>query len=384
MNMDTQRYRAALVETLTAQGELSSERVKAAFASVPRHAFVYSFYERQGNIWQQREATASDDWYQQVYRNQALITLVDEAGRVLSSSSQPGIMAQMLELLDLQPGQRVLEIGTGTGYHAALLAAIVGETGQVVTVDIEADIAEKARQHLYAAGCERVQVVHGDGRQGYSAVAPYDRIIATGSSFPVPEAWDEQLTREGIVVCVIQPGMSMAGGVMRAVKTLDGLTGRVVQEACFMPLHQADFRSRPANRPHLTMSEPMIATFTFDTRLFDPAVLWTAAFQFFLYANFPTLHIVEQMRSDERMSTLLYEEQQPQHYVSLSQEKGQDRVELCGAASRSLWTRLIRVYTLWVALDRPTITSYMFKLHPGEQQQLFLSGEKGMVWPFVS
>ena len=82
--------------------------------------------------------------------------------------------------------------------------------------------------------------------------------------------------------------------------------------------------------------------------------------------------------------TLLYEEQQPQQSVAFFQQEGQDRVELCGAASRSLWTRLIRVYTIWVALDRPAITSYLFKMKPGEQQQLYLAGEKGMVWPFIS
>jgi len=384
MNRKTQPYRDALVETLVAQGDLSSEQIKAAFATVPRHLFITASYERQGDAWQQRPAIMSEEWYQRVYRNQALITLVDGAGRVLSSSSQPGIMARMLELLDLQPGKRVLEIGTGTGYNAALLAAIVGESGQVVTVDIEAEIVEGARQHLRDAGYERVQVIHGDGRTGYPPAAPYDRIIATASSFSVPEAWYEQVTPEGRVVCVIQPGISMAGGVMQAARTPDGLTGRLVQEASFMPLHHEHFRHSPANRPHLTLSESVFAAFPLTTRLFDPAVIWTSAFQFFLFTSLPTLRIVEQTRADHRTSTLLYEEPQPGQHVAFFQEEGQDRVELRGEAALSLWTRLIRIYTVWVALDRPAITSYLFKMKPGEQQHLYLAGERGMVWPFLS
>lgn len=383
MNEETQPYRDALVQTLVAAGDLSSEPVKAALASVPRHCFLDGSYERQGDSWQQRTATASEEWYRQVYSDQALITLVDQAGRVLSSSSQPDIMARMLELLDVQPGQRVLEIGTGTGYNAALLATIVGESGQVVTVDIEADIVAAARQHLWKAGYERVQVVQSDGRDGYSPTAPYDRMIATGSIPTIPAAWQEQLSPDGILVCVMQPGRSMAGGVLQAVKTTDGLTGRLVQVASFMPLHDEPFRHSPANRPHLNLSEPVIAVFPFATRLFDPAVIWTADFQFFLFASLPSLRIVEQTRADHHMYTILYEEQQPEHLVALFQEESQQRVELRGEAAPALWAQLIRIYNLWTALDRPAITSYQFKMRPSEQQQLYLANEKGMVWPFL-
>ncbi len=88
-------------------------------------------------------------------------------------------MAIMLEQLQLEPGQRVLEIGTGTGYNAALMAHIVGETGQVITIDIDEDIVEGAREHLAAAGYDSVQVVCGDGGLGDVSAAAYDRIIFT-------------------------------------------------------------------------------------------------------------------------------------------------------------------------------------------------------------
>ena len=100
----------------------------------------------------------------------------------VSSSTQPGLMASMLEQLALAPGQQVLEIGAGTGYNAALMAQIVGATGHVITVDLDTEIVEAARAHLRAAGCTNVTVMEGDGADGYAAGAPYDRIIITASN----------------------------------------------------------------------------------------------------------------------------------------------------------------------------------------------------------
>src|SRR3984893_11957908 len=140
---DASRIHALLIDELAAAGAVRSPTVEAALRAVPRHLFL------------------PDVPLEEVYRDQAIVTKRVDGIRV-SSSSQPAIMAIMLEQLDVRPGQRVLEIGAGTGYNAALLAHLVGPTGRVVTVDIDDDIVAAARQHLDAAGCERVQVVCGD------------------------------------------------------------------------------------------------------------------------------------------------------------------------------------------------------------------------------
>ena len=132
----------------------------------------------------------------EVYQDKAIITKTVD-GRFVSSSSQPTIMAIMLEQLDLHKGQRVLEIGAGTGYNAALMAHIVGETGQVITIDIDEDIVENARKHLAVAGYERVQVVCADGGLGFPDAAPYDRIILTVNAGDITSAWREQLAENG-------------------------------------------------------------------------------------------------------------------------------------------------------------------------------------------
>lgn len=172
------RFHQELVDYLLQQKHIVSPAVADAFRAVPRHLFLPDFP------------------LEEVYRDQAITTKIVD-GQFVSSSSQPTMMAIMLEQLQLEPGQRVLEIGAGTGYNAALMAHIVGETGQVVTVDIDADIVESARANLLHAGYERVQVLCTDGAFGYADAAPYDRIILTVQTGDIAPAWRKQLAPGG-------------------------------------------------------------------------------------------------------------------------------------------------------------------------------------------
>ncbi len=107
-----------------------------------------------------------------VYRDAAIVTRRDPAsGAATSSSSQPAIMAVMLEMLGLRPGGRELEVGSGTGYNAALLAHLAGPGGSVTSVEIDRDVAGEARNALLAAGSP-ARVVVGDGRTGWPDGAP--------------------------------------------------------------------------------------------------------------------------------------------------------------------------------------------------------------------
>jgi protein-L-isoaspartate(D-aspartate) O-methyltransferase len=112
-------------------------------------------------------------------------------------------MAIMLGQLGLANGQRVLEIGTGTGYNAALIAEIIGDPNAVVTIDVEPDLIEEARANLAAAGYAGVNVVCGDGADGVSGHAPYDRIIVTAGAWDLSPQWLSQLRPDGQIVLPI-------------------------------------------------------------------------------------------------------------------------------------------------------------------------------------
>jgi protein-L-isoaspartate(D-aspartate) O-methyltransferase len=140
----------------------------------------------------------------------------------------------MLEQLDVRPGHRVLEIGTGTGYNAALLAFLVGGTGAVTTVEYDEDVARSARTALASAGYGAVTAVCGDGAFGWAAAAPYDRIIVTAGAWDVPPAWWDQLADDGVLLVPLRMrGLTRAVALER-----DGaiLRSRSVEACGFIPL----------------------------------------------------------------------------------------------------------------------------------------------------
>jgi protein-L-isoaspartate(D-aspartate) O-methyltransferase len=193
------RLQAGLIETLQQDGSLTDPAVAAAFRIVPRHLFL-------------PEMPIAE-----VYRDRAIVTKKLD-GRHVSSSSQPAMMAIMLEQLGLKRGHRVLEIGAGTGYNAALMAELVGARGeagedgngdpdgQVVAIDVDGDIVEAARAHLAAAGYECVQAVLGDGALGAPDAAPFDRIVLTVAATDISPAWWQQLAPGGRLLLPLRLG----------------------------------------------------------------------------------------------------------------------------------------------------------------------------------
>jgi len=241
--------RRRLVRQLEEKGLLRDRRVRQAFLEVPREQFVSTYAERHG--------------LEAVYRDEAIVTKQTEAGQGLSSSSQPAIMAEMLDELRLEPGQRVLEIGAGTGYNAALLAHVVGDRGRVVSVELDPDTASGARRALQGTG---VEVVHGDGRDGHVAGAPYDRVVATASADAIPRAWLEQLAPGGLLEV---PLRLRASSGLQLIPTLRRDNGRFrsvsVIVGGFMPL-----RSSPEDRePYWPMLNVSLSAGADRTMLFS-------------------------------------------------------------------------------------------------------------------
>lgn len=236
------RANQRMVDRLIALGALWSPALIAAFRATPRHAFLPRVYLYQRKTGRWREVSLRErgpDELRLIYSDHALITrLSPEARRAaptpISSSSQPSLMAPMLEDLRPEPGQRVLEIGAGTGYNAALLAHVVGP-GRVWSLDVDRQVLAEAWDHLSAYPERQVQLVHADGRGGHAEAAPYDRIMVTAATPDLEPAWLEQLTPGGVLVAplVLAPGLAF---VVTGAKR-DGLfEGRLTRPAFFMPL----------------------------------------------------------------------------------------------------------------------------------------------------
>jgi protein-L-isoaspartate(D-aspartate) O-methyltransferase len=173
--------RRRLVDQLLADGRITTGAVEAAFRAVPRHMFAPEA---------ELEAAYADD---------TVKTKFDDDGTCLSSLSAPWLQALMIEQAALRPGDRVLEIGSGA-YQAALLAEIVTPAGNVVTLDIDPEITDRAASGLERAGYDRVVVALGDGEHGWSADAPYSAIIVCAQAYDIPPAWTEQLAPGGRLI----------------------------------------------------------------------------------------------------------------------------------------------------------------------------------------
>lgn len=172
-----------LVEALRRRGDLRDSRVADAFLSIPRAAFLPGIP------------------LEQVYADEAIATKRDETGTVTSSSSQPSMMVLMLEQLRVKPGHNILEIGTGTGYNAAIMQYLVGERGHITTVELDPQLAETAMTNLQRVAMgSLVRVVQADGAGGFAPRASYDRIIATAGIWDVPRAWVQQMKPRGVLV----------------------------------------------------------------------------------------------------------------------------------------------------------------------------------------
>jgi protein-L-isoaspartate(D-aspartate) O-methyltransferase len=174
--------RAAMVDNILAAGHATIPAVEQAMRAVPRHEFVPA-------------ASVTD-----AYADIAVITKRASDGAALSCASVPTIVAMMLDQLQVRSGDRVLEIGAGTGYNAALLAKLTGPGGSVTTVDIDSEVTAGARRGLDATGNTDVEVITEDGSLGAPANAPYDRIIFTVGAWDLTPAFWEQLAPGGRLV----------------------------------------------------------------------------------------------------------------------------------------------------------------------------------------
>jgi methyltransferase of ATP-grasp peptide maturase system len=255
------RLRADLARRLETGGHLRSPAWRAAVTAVSRHLFVPGFFRwtdsPRGTMWTPitPESTGVAAWLGEVYTDQTLVTQLDGGvhpadarepvhGDPTSSSTLPSLVVRMLEDLDPHDGDRVLEVGTGTGYSTALLCHRLGGE-HVTSIEYDPGAAERARAALTAAGYAPALVI-GDGLLGHEANAPYDRLVATCSVRTVPSAWLRQVRPGGTILTTLS-GWLHGSGLVRLTVGDDGTA-----EGRFLPGTVSFMIARPQAAPALS------------------------------------------------------------------------------------------------------------------------------------
>jgi len=194
-----------LVEHLIKNGTLKTERIIRAFGLVDRINFCIS----------EQKANAYKDCALPIYEDQTI--------------SQPSTVALMTEMLDAKPGQKILEIGSGSGYQAAILSEIVGDKGMVYTIEIVHKLYEFSKTNLKKY--DNVRVIEGDGSLGLKKHALYDRIIVTAGAPVIPKSLEEQLAKGGkLIIPVADLDSYVAGEVYNMKIITKDKSGKISEE----------------------------------------------------------------------------------------------------------------------------------------------------------
>ncbi len=369
-----------MVDDLTVDGVLDPPW-REAFLAVPRHAFIPDlvWQEQRRELVPFHRTEDPDRWLRQAYApKQALITQVDDGNpvgpgligdNISSSASQPNVVALMLAALEVEPGMTVCEIGTGTGYNAALLARRLG-ADHVTTIEIDPTVAAQARAALCATGFGTVTMITGDGAHGYPPRAPYDRVLSTAAVGQVPHAWVAQ-TRPGGRVLTPWGTAYLNGALLSLTVGEEGTaTGRLVENVAFMWLRDQRLpwtwvRDCVYDEDKAVVSHtgihPGRVTDDYHAALAIGLLVPGCEYRYCHAANDSSKYTV----------WLLHPESRSWASIDYTPSAGTHEVNQLGP--RQLWDEVEAAYTWWVQAGSPTAEQWRFTVTP-QGQQVDLAG----------
>ncbi|MGH4022009.1 MAG: methyltransferase domain-containing protein [Pseudonocardiaceae bacterium] len=381
---DWQRRSRALAARLDATAATTDPGWLTAFTDIPRHMFLPAFYPDGTN------GTALDSMNPADRQRWADLAYTDEGWVVrgapipgdpspgwgpCSSSSSPTVMAIMLDRLGVDNGHKVLEIGTGTGYNAALLCHRLGD--QLVTsIDIDASLVDAARQRLADLGYTP-SLVTGDGAIGVADRAPFDAIMATCSVTEIPPAWIDQLVPGGRIVAPFA-----ANGLVVLTKAeSDEVTGRLdARQAWFMPLRPDVDDPRCAADRNSAGADPRMASE--GTTTVDPAGVLDDDFRLWL-----SLHLwpisVGAAQDDTGRETEVAIRSGNSHALVSATATADGRWPTSQYGRRRPWDTVEAAWNAWVHLGRPDRTRLgVSALNSFGRQYVWLDDPAGSYsWP---
>ncbi len=356
--IDWQPYAERLVNELVGKGALASDW-REAFLHTPRHVFVPAFYDTpDGEMVSGDTPIVDAGWLDRVYRDESLTTQVMTApGADLpwptSSSTRPSLMAEMLGLLEVHDGHRLLEVGTGTGYNAAIVCHRLGD-GQVTSIDIDASLVATAGTRLADLG-HHPHLLSGDGAAGAPGRAPFDRIIATCGVPRIPAAWIGQLTDRGVIVADVRGELASNLVVARAV-------GRDVVQGRFLPRpgHFMWLRSDVCNPLRDGGEIPTTYDFTdpqTDTSDIPVDVFENPDFRFILQLAVPRLGPIGRTVRHGHTGVFLTGDSDPT-WIEIT--RGTNGTEVRYGGPRLLWPAILDTWRRWSDWGQPAWERFGF------------------------
>lgn len=360
-----------LASQLMASGALTSDWLPA-YRAVPRELFVPDVVwpgqlrgTGQGEAVDRR--TDPEAWRAAVYADVSLTTQWDDGDHTgtdrgrspTCSNSQPSMVFRMLGASDVHGGERVMEVGTGTGWNAALLSERVGARN-VVTIEVDASNAAAAHERLDKAGYRPTAVV-GDGAAGYAAGGPYDRVLVTASATGIPRAWLGQTRTGGVVVA---PYATAYGGeaIVRLTVQPDGsASGPFVHSSAFMRIRQHRY-SRLHTREYLG-GKPWPADGDKSLSGLSPEAVgdWLPMFVIGLRTKgmFPWAQTYP-----DGSYTLWLRDKAVSSWATVDYEPGREVFEVYQGGERRLWDEVTDAYAWWESHGRPGFDRFGLTVTP--------------------
>jgi methyltransferase of ATP-grasp peptide maturase system len=366
-----------LADALERQGAIRDPRWRAAVEAVPRHVFVPRFYDTASDggfaVVDGADPAQRDAWLAAVYSDETLVTQLgsapvpDEFGggaqvRPTSSSTAPSLMLRMLTDLEVADGNQVLEIGTGTGYNAALLSARLGDS-HVASVELHPDLLNAARERLSACGYAPL-LRTGDGAGGLPDAAPYDRVIATAATSVIPPAWIVQTRPGGIILADLRG--DIAGGLVKLRKIDAGTAqGRFLDyPGWFMWLRpHPGHPLRNGEKPYVAVDKRGASHTRTRT---DPSVLSEPDFAFAAQLHLPNVRLLPPFASDDGY---LLVSTTDSSWAETSAAPGDDgRWRVGHGGPRDLWSAVERAHLMWTDAGRPGLDRFGVTASPAGQR----------------
>lgn len=349
-----------------------------ALEQVDRHAFVppRAWARPQGDGRPEHlidQQANPDAWWEAVYSNTAIITqrsdgaadVTDTLASPTSSLSSPHVAVEFLRLLDLSTHHRVLEVGTGTGWTAAMLAARVGDH-HVTTIEVDQAVAAAANANLKEAGHAPFVLV-GDGALGCADQAPFDRVHVTCGVRDIPYAWVEQTRPGGVIVLPWMPPSGTWGHQLRLDVLDDGTAvGRLGVEASYMLMRSQVHLGSPDVGP----INVAVTSSRLDPAAVDDAL--SAGFQIYLAGAASDLAVHSQGwdhpgGDDSSTFTARAETLEGESWATAVATYGEADVEVTQGGARRVWDEVKRAYMGWLRAGRPTPDRFGITVSPAGQ-----------------